>query len=157
MQKSSVNLSSSWNRIFSDFEASAEWSESISYRRKTDYRAPRLLELKMASKSDFGAKQGGFGGHVGLRVGKFCPSMATRWHLKLIKNDIYTTNFSVGLRGGQNFSISAPRYGEGKIIVFGAPVAPILQIIDIKETSKQYIYIYIYIYIYRSAPKNSFL
>ena len=31
---------------------------------------------------------GGFGGHVGAEVGKFGPSMATRWHLKAIENDI---------------------------------------------------------------------
>ena len=52
------------------------------------YGAPRLLEVKMASKIDFGATWGGFGGHVGLEIGKFGPSMATRWHLKAIENDI---------------------------------------------------------------------
>ena len=31
---------------------------------------------------------GGFGGHVGAEIGKFGPSMATRWHLKAIENGI---------------------------------------------------------------------
>ena len=53
-----------------------------------DYGAPRLLEVKMASKIDFGANWGGFGGHVVTEIGKFGPIMATRWHLKAIENDI---------------------------------------------------------------------
>ena len=52
------------------------------------YRATRPIEVKMASKSDFGAHLGGFGGHVGAEIGKFGPSMATRWHLKAIENGI---------------------------------------------------------------------
>ena len=47
------------------------------------YGAPRLLEVKMASKIDFEANWGGFGGHVGPEIGKFGPSMASRWHLSL--------------------------------------------------------------------------
>ena len=47
------------------------------------YGAPRLLEVKMASKIDFGATWG-----VDPEIGKFGPSMATRWHLKPIGNDI---------------------------------------------------------------------
>ena len=68
------------------------------------YGAPRLLEVKMASKIDFGATWGGFGGHVGLEIGKFGTKYGdqvaskTDWkrHLKIII-------FEVGLEGGQNF------------------------------------------------------
>ena len=52
------------------------------------YGAPRLLEVKMASKIDFGATWGGFGGHVGSEIGTFGPNMATKWDLKQIENDI---------------------------------------------------------------------
>ena len=51
------------------------------------YGAPRLLEVKMASKIDFGMTWGGFGGHVGPEIGKFGLNMAIRWNLKPIEND----------------------------------------------------------------------
>ena len=77
MSKSSVNLSSSWNRFFSDFEAGAGWPERPFVLQIMSYRALRLIEVKIVSKSEF---WGFDGGHVGPEIGKLGPNMATRWH-----------------------------------------------------------------------------
>ena len=89
----STVLSSSWSRFFTDFEAGAERPERQFVSDRGVWNSSANISL-MVSKIDFGANRDGFGGHVGPEfMGRFGPSMATRWYLTSIENDMLFQTF----------------------------------------------------------------
>ena len=78
--ETSVHLRCNWNRFSKAFGADAGPPEGHFVLQIMGYRAPRLIEAKMASETNFGAIWGGFGGHFGPQIGNLWLSMGSKWH-----------------------------------------------------------------------------